>query len=200
MEGPNYQNYSNKALLEAFESIDRETYPERFSSLSAIMREKDLLVDTPEGLQITNSALEEAYGPQVESEPRPSYTCEPPTPQYCDEGNYIPNEVPFNKRALNTIVALGIIVYGSYGLYVDELWVPLAKKLVVALSGLSAVVMSVAIVFAAAVLIVEIADHYDKRDNELTYYKAVRFCRAAGYGSFGTAVLVALVTGDFYFV
>ena len=194
-DGPDYNNYSHAELLEAYESIDRSSFPERFKALSDIMEDRGLLEHTNGGLQLTKHAYASVYKPQSEEEKTPTYTCIPPEPQYDKEGNYIPNEIPLKNRVTNALLSLSIILYGSYGLYIDELWVPVAKRTSIVLSGVSALLMFIAILCAAVMFIAEVVDHYDKRDNEHTYYKVALYFKNIAYVVFGIAVIVGLSMG-----
>ncbi|MFC3121429.1 hypothetical protein [Agaribacter flavus] len=195
-DGPNYTNYSHLELLEAYESIDRENYPERFQKICKFMQEKGLIVETETGFQLTTKAYESSNMDRPNEESKPSYTCLPPEPQYDDEGNYIPNEIPKKNRVTNALFSVGIILYGGYGLHVNELWVPLAKRISIVLTGIPAILMFVAIVFASIMMIAEVVDHYDKRDNEHTYYKVALYFKNLAYAVFGIAVVLGLFMGS----
>jgi len=194
-DGPDYNSYANAELIEAYESIDRDSYSERFQRLCEIMKGKGLLIKTDAGYQFTEKANESIWGTESEEATEPTYTCLPPEPKYDDDGNYIPNEIALKNRLTNSLFSLGIILYGSYGLYVNELWVPLAKRISIVLSGISAILMFLAILCASVMMIAEVVDHYDTRDNEHTYYKVALYFKYAAYAGFGIAVLVGLITG-----
>lgn len=193
-DGPDFSNYANSELIEVFESIDRESFPERFQQLCVIMEEKELLVKTDSGFQFTQKAIESSQLLVPEAVPEPTYTCLPPEPKYDDEENYIPNEIPLTNRLSNSFFSLGIFLYGSFGLYINELWVPLGKRISIVLTGISAILMFVAILCASVMMIAEVVDHYDKRDNEHKYYKVALYFKNIAYAGFGIAVLVGLIT------
>lgn len=61
---PNYQNYSLRELKEAFKTVDREKYPERYSEIKRLLDEKDAFKDVEVGKQVDkedsrNEAAEE---------------------------------------------------------------------------------------------------------------------------------------------
>lgn len=193
--GPNYSSYTDTELFEAYDSIDRESYPERFKQICGVMESRALLVQKGGVFELTEKA-EEALNPTTPiKQKEPTYTCFPPDPQYDDNGDYVPNEIPLKKRMFNSLFSLAIIFYGGYGLYINELWVPIAKRTAVVLSGVSAVLMFAAIVCASVMLIAEVIDHYDKRDNEHTYYKVALYFKYVAYSGFAFAVFIGLMTG-----
>lgn len=63
------------------------------------------------------------------------------------------------------------------------------------LTGISAVLMFIAILCASIMMIIEVVDHYDRRDNEHTYYKMALHFKRVAYAGFGIAVLVGLFMG-----
>lgn len=191
---PDYNLYSASELVDVYEHIDRESFPERFQKICEIMEEKGLLQQTnSSSLQLTDKAIDAWAPSEVESET--SYTSQPPEPAYDSEGNYIPNEVPGKDRIANACLSLIIIIYGGYGLYINQLWLPLARRVSIILTDFAAVLMFVAIVSASVVMIIEVVDHYDKRDNEHAYYRLAVYFKYFGYITFAVAVLVGLAMG-----
>lgn len=191
---PNYESYSNSELLDVYENIDRNNYSDRFHKLCEIMEHKGLLIKTePSSLELTDKAFIESDIFDRESEP--SYTDLPPEPQYDSERNYIPNEIPLKTRITNAFFSMGIIFYGGYGLHINELWVPLSKRTSIVLTNTSAVLMFFAILCLSVMMLAEVVDHYDKRDNEHIYYKVALYSKYIGYAAFGVAILVGLAMG-----
>jgi hypothetical protein len=198
---PDYSTYSNKDLIDVFNNIDKYSYPDRYETLCEIMLEKQLLIKadgtyTIELETIERVEREESNWPtKDDSPPEPSYTSSAPEPQYDEQGIYIPNEIPLKKRITNSVISLLIIAYGGYGIYLDSLWVPLAKKLVIVLHGVSTIIMFGAIICATLLMFVETLDHFDKRDNEHVYYKTAVYFKYAAFFLFGLAVIVGIFTG-----
>lgn len=81
---------------------------------------------------------------------------------------YIPNKLPFSHRVRNIILSIVLIMYGGYGVYVNNLYLPGS------IGGFHfqdnlAVTIYVALVLGAISFILEVVDHYDERDNQRVY-------------------------------
>ena len=196
---PDYNLYSNSDLVDVFENIDREHYPQRFYELCEIMKGKNLLRIVPASDTFNSSELvlvdDALADDDLITEHEPAYTDLPPIPEYDSKGNYVPNTIVLKKRVVNFCVALAIIAYGGYGLYVDQLWVPLGRQVSVTLTGIAAIFMFTAIICASIEMMTEVVDHYDKRDNEHTYYKVANLFKYASYVSFAIAIFTDFGTG-----
>lgn len=88
---------------------------------------------------------------------------------------YVPNEVPLKARLYAVGAALLIIAFGSYGLHANEFVLGLkrgrwSRATELHLHDVSALALFIALIFGAAVLILEVVDHYDRRDNEHVYH------------------------------
>ncbi len=82
---------------------------------------------------------------------------------------YQPNSVPKVTRVWNLLLALYLIGWGCLGLYTSsvDLW---GRRIKIAkLQGGPAYLMAFALICGALVLIAEVIDHYDKRNNESLY-------------------------------
>ncbi|GAB5382604.1 MAG: hypothetical protein Alis3KO_32420 [Aliiglaciecola sp.] len=188
---PDYNSYSDAELIDVFENIDRKNQLERLKTLCAVMEERELLVRSgPSTFSLSEKAIREIAPPEIEKVP--AYVDLPPTPKYDDEGNYLPNEIPLKNRIANSIISFAIVGYGGYGLHINELWVPLSRQSSIVLSGLSAVIMFMAIIFACVTMLIEVVDHYDKRDNEHTYYRFAKYFYILANVAFAIAVIVGL--------
>ena len=109
---------------------------------------------------------------------RPYYRVDP------NMDRYIPNHIPTSERWLYFALSVFIICWGAYGLWEDDLIVPVSKRGdAMHFSGTSAVIMFCAMVAAVLNLLAIIFDHFDVRNNELTYRRI----------AFGTQVLGALL-------
>lgn len=99
-----------------------------------------------------------------------------------DPQNYMPNEVPLHKRVTNILVALFILAYCSYSLWIDQLYFPFINRYapgqskVILFRGIDAWVMAGAMLCAVLFCVLSVADHYDRRRNERHYQKAVQTC------------------------
>lgn len=109
---------------------------------------------------------------------------------------YIPNEVPASTRWWRLVLSVLILAWGSYGLWADTLIVPVSKRGdVLHLRGAAAVVMFCAMVAAVLNLLAVIVDHFDERNNELTYRRIESFTRVVGVLLCVAAILLHLWRG-----
>ncbi len=99
-----------------------------------------------------------------------------------DPQNYTPNEVSLRKRVINILIALFIVAYCSYSLWIDQLYIPFINRYAPAMSqgitfrGIDAWVMAGALLCAVLFCVLSVVDHYDRRRNERHYQKAVQAC------------------------
>ncbi len=101
--------------------------------------------------------------------------------------SYNPNSISPGWRAFYVIYSIVLFSYGSYGVWVNDLYVKFSKQSQgIHLSDAPAWVMYSAIVCACAAMLSTVIDHYDKRDNEANY------TAFAITGSFVGAALVIL--------
>jgi len=116
---------------------------------------------------------------------RPYYQVDP------NMDRYVPNHISASERWWNLGLSLLIIAWGSYGLWVDDLIVPVGKRgNVIHLHGTAAAIMFCAMVAAALNLLTVIIDHIDIRNNELSY-RRIAFCtQLVGWLLFASAIFV----------
>jgi hypothetical protein len=192
-ETPDYNLHSDQELVDIYDETDKSSKEEIFQALCEVMAERGLLFKTfDRGYEFNDKGYYLSEESKVKEEP--TYTEKPPEPNYDEEGNYIPNQIPKSSRIFNTIVAVLITSYGGYGIWVNELWIPWVRRHSVTLSGFPALLMFMAILCAVTVLVIEIIDHYDKRENERTYYKAALIFQYLGIALFVIAYLSGLVS------
>ncbi|MBE1301185.1 MAG: hypothetical protein GJ680_14915 [Alteromonadaceae bacterium] len=207
VEEPNFERYSNLELADILENIDRGSYPERFKQLCLIMENRGILLKDGQSFEpnydiiyrtsslIGGEKQSDSKASNIGQKPRPAFTAKKPQPKYDVNGTYIPNTVPLDRRLMNSFFSLCIIAYGVYGLLNNSLWIPLTRSLLVELNGIAAFIMLISILSGAIMLLAEVVDHYDKRDNEMRYFKVARFFRNVAYGAFSTAIICGLFTG-----
>lgn len=82
---------------------------------------------------------------------------------------YQPNHIPAKSRWLHAIFALGILAYGAWGLWVDDLYVPGRRGPGIHLHGYAAWLMFGAMASASTLMAMVVVDHYDQRNNERDY-------------------------------
>jgi hypothetical protein len=82
---------------------------------------------------------------------------------------YLPNHIPAKSRWLHSIFATGIVAYGAWGVWVDDLFLPGRRGPGIHLHGTPAWVMFGAMACASLLMLLVVVDHYDRRDNERNY-------------------------------
>lgn len=106
------------------------------------------------------------------------------------EEPFEPNSFNLGERVMNTLLALALLAYGAYGLFVDDLYLPGRRsRSGVHLHGTPAWIMYGAFICAAAVLLALVIDHYDRRNNEHHYETFKHWAGRAGLAFFVVALL-----------
>lgn len=82
---------------------------------------------------------------------------------------YTPNHIPKGERIKNIIFSLALFAYGTYGVWVNDLYLPGKRTKGVHLHGIPAWIFYSAIISACLVMLSVVVDHYDKRNNEIDY-------------------------------
>ena len=81
------------------------------------------------------------------------------------EIKYKPNFISFDERTFNVIASIVLFIYGGYGIYINDL--KLRRR--IHLHDDPALIMYGAFLCACLVMLSEVIDHYDKRNNEHKY-------------------------------
>jgi hypothetical protein len=85
---------------------------------------------------------------------------------------HTPNHIPASVRIWNTFISVFLLVYGTFGIYTDDLYIPGRRTSGVHFHGEPAFFVYAAMVCAILNLISVVVDHYDKRNNEKNYLLA----------------------------
>lgn len=101
-----------------------------------------------------------------------------------------PNHIPANERAKCLLFSVGLILYGTFGFYIDDLYVPGKRSRGLHFHGIPCLVMYLAFLFAAITFLSVVVDHYDKRNNETNYQKFSKACRLIGWALFFAAIIL----------
>ena len=104
---------------------------------------------------------------------------------------HTPNHIPPRERLLNVGFSLLLFSYGSYGVWVNDLYVP-ARRKGLHLHDVPAWIMYGAIICACLVTLSVVADHYDRRNNETNYRLFAKLFRRVGFGLFVGSIAMAL--------
>lgn len=101
------------------------------------------------------------------------------------EANYF----TVGQRLRHTLLGLGLLAYGGWGVYVNDLHIPGKRSNGIHFHGYPAWAMFASIACAAAVLLALVVDHYDRRHNEHHYEWFKRRATAAGWWFFTMAIV-----------
>lgn len=105
-----------------------------------------------------------------------------------------PNHIPYKERAFNIGASLLLFVYGGYGIYINDLYLPGRRRRGIHLHDDPAWVMYGAFLCACLVMLSVVVDHYDKRNNEHKYRKFAAAFKVAGWGLFIGSLALSIVT------
>lgn len=95
---------------------------------------------------------------------------------------YIPNFIPAFIRYFNITASFILLIYGAYGIYVNDLYIPGKRGRGIHLQDEAALIVYAAFICACTVMISVVIDHYDKRDNEHKYQAVGRLFKYLGWG------------------
>lgn len=172
-----YSRYGLSELEEALAEINHQRYPKNYANLRYAYQ------------QLTKSFPAPKIQAQVEefAEPEPKWD----GPKHDENGRYVPNDIPSGERIGYIIFSLLLICYGTFGVWVNDLYVP-GKRRGIHLHDAPAWVMYGAIICACLVLLSVVIDHYDRRNNERHYRTFASVGGFLGWTFFGVSILWAL--------
>ncbi|MGF1727792.1 hypothetical protein [Photobacterium nomapromontoriensis] len=104
----------------------------------------------------------------------------------------MPNEVPLSRRIRNIFLVVSLLVYAGYSMYIDEIIIP-TENGILYVNGNLIFGVHLAIICAVIVLLLEVADHYDKRANESKYEKWSSFFNKLGNILFFGTLIINLI-------
>jgi len=102
---------------------------------------------------------------------------------------YKPNSIPAFTRHFNITASFILLTYGTYGIYVNDLYIPGRRGRGAHLQDEAALIVYAAFICACIVMTSVVIDHYDKSDNEHKYQSAGRLFKYLGWGFLMLAVL-----------
>lgn len=106
-----------------------------------------------------------------------------------------PNHIPRHDRILYIILSGALFIYGTFGVIIDDLFVPGKRSSGTHYHGEPAWMIYGAVLCAVANLVSVVVDHYDQRDNEINYKRFARITQIAGW----TLFILALTLDSFVF-
>lgn len=104
-----------------------------------------------------------------------------------------PNRIPLPERIWNTVLSLILLAYGTFGVWVNDLYLPGKRSRGVHLHDVPAWIMYAAILCACLVMLSIVVDHYDQRDNERHYRQFAQAFKFIGWALFGVSLLWGLL-------
>lgn len=102
---------------------------------------------------------------------------------------YTPNHIPLGTRIVNVVLSAFLLIYGAYGVWVNDLYVAGKRGNGVHLHGAAAEIMYCAMICAALNLGSVVVDHYDQSNNETDYRLFAKATQILGWVFFGIAFL-----------
>lgn len=105
---------------------------------------------------------------------------------------HVPNHIPRSERIANTVFSILLFAYGSYGVWVNDLYIPGKRSRGVHLHDVPAWIMYGAMICACLVMLSVVLDHYDSRNNERHYRTFAEVVKFIGWGLFGASLFWAI--------
>ena len=106
---------------------------------------------------------------------------------------YRPNHIPAEERLKNIAFSILLFAYGTYGVRVNDLYIPGKRSKGVHLHDVPAWIMYGAIICACLVMLSVVVDHYDKRNNETNYRLFADVFKFLGWVFFGLSLIMAVI-------
>lgn len=106
---------------------------------------------------------------------------------------HTPNHIPIEQRFQNVAFSLLLFTYGTYGVWVNDLYVPGKRSRGIHLHDVPAWIMYGAVLCACLVMLSVVVDHYDKRNNETNYKAFADTFRFLGWGFFVLSLIMAII-------
>lgn len=106
---------------------------------------------------------------------------------------YTPNHIPIEQRRQNICFSIALFAYGTYGIWVNDLYLPGKRSRGIHLHDVPAWVMYGAIICACLVMLSVVVDHYDHRNNERSYTFFAGLFTYLGWGFFILSLGMALI-------
>jgi len=105
---------------------------------------------------------------------------------------YVPNFIPFSDRIFNIAASFFLLIYGTYGLMVNDIYIPGKRSRGIHFYDENAIMVYAAFICASIVMISVVIGHYDQRDNEHRYKAVGRFFKISGWVLFFIACVLSL--------
>lgn len=103
-----------------------------------------------------------------------------------------PNHIPLSEITINIILSTIMFLYGTFGIIIDDFYIPGKRRPGIHFHGEPAWIMYGAFLFAVANMMSVVVDHYDQRNNETNYKLFARVTQIAGWILFALALILDL--------
>ncbi|WP_198683194.1 hypothetical protein [Peristeroidobacter agariperforans] len=171
-----YSGYSLPQLNEALSLINRNKYP---------LNHERLLGE----IAARSKSRSSQPGPEQAIATTPD-SVTPPSTDPTSALAHKPNSVPLITRAINILASFGLLAYGAYGVYINDLYLPAKKGPGVHLHDSAALVMFAALICACLNMMSVVLDHHDKRNNEHEYRAFAMGLKYLGWLLFAGSLLM----------
>lgn len=115
--------------------------------------------------------------------------------QNSEKMGHNPNHIPSDERIMNIILSSVMFLYGTFGVIIDDLYIPGKRSPGTHFHGEPAWVLYGAFLCAVANMMSVVVDHYDRRNNEINYQRFARVTQIVGW----TLFVLAFVLDIFVF-
>lgn len=105
---------------------------------------------------------------------------------------YTPNHIPAKERIQYIVFSILLAVYGAYGLWVNDLYIPGKHSNGTHLHDVPAWIMYGAFICACLVMLSVVVDHYDERNNEINYKLFAIVFKCLGWVFFVLSLIMSL--------
>lgn len=106
--------------------------------------------------------------------------------------DHTPNSISRGDRIAYTVFSILLFAYGSYGVWVNALYIPGRRTAGTYFHDIPAWIMYGAIVCACLVMLSVVVDHYDRRPNERHYRTFAQAGKYLGWGLVAASMLSRL--------
>lgn len=106
---------------------------------------------------------------------------------------YTPNHIPAEERLKNLAFSILLFAYGTYGVWVNDLYIPGKRSRGIHLHDVPAWIMYGAMICACLVMLSVVADHYDTRNNETDYKWFADIFKFLGWVFFLLSLIMAII-------
>jgi hypothetical protein len=106
---------------------------------------------------------------------------------------YTPNQIPAKERLQYTVFSILLFAYGTYGVWVNDLYIPGKRSRGIHLHDVPAWIMYGAMICACLVMLSVVVDHYDERNNETNYKLFADIFKYLGWAFFILSLIMAII-------